>query len=113
LPSRGEGAVTKGAKTRRVRLAYRADGLNVIAAVSDHGEMQGPGLSTLVQTFLTTLTWLCPVNGSSTEGRLSLTFSGRRSLWRVTRNEGDSSTLRLIPVSGNTPAVRRGRVFGG
>jgi hypothetical protein len=115
LPRNGEGAATNGVKTTPVQLAYRANDVEVTASVSDHGEMMGLGLPTLVQTFLTTLTWMCSVNGSSTEGWLTLTWSDERSLWRVTRNEGDSSSLRLIPVSGKMPAVLRGPsgYFGG
>lgn len=65
------------------------------------------GLTTLLQTFLTTLTWMCSLNGSSTEGRLRLTLADQRSLWRVARKDGDSSSLRLIPLSGKMPAALR------
>ena len=103
----GEGATTNGARTAPVRLAYRTKGVEMTASVSDRGGMSGLGLPTLVQTFLTSLTWMCSVNGASTEGWLALTLANKQSLWKVARNDGDSSSLRLIPVSGKMPAVLR------
>ena len=72
------------------------------------------GLTTLLQTFLTTLTWMCSTHGSSMEGWLTLTLADKQSLWKVSRNAEDSSTLRLIPVSGEMSPVLRGaaRCFG-
>jgi hypothetical protein len=107
-PGNGEAAGISGTKATPVRLAYRSRGVKVTASVADHGEMRRLGLPTLVQTFLTSLTWMCSINGAPTEGWLVLTLADRQSLWRVTRNEGDSSSLRLIPVSGEKPAVLRG-----
>jgi hypothetical protein len=115
LQGNGEGAATSGVKTSPVRLAYQTNGVQMTASVSDHGGMTRLGLTTLLETFLTTLTWMCSLDGSSTEGRLTLTLSDQCSLWKVTRKEGDSSSLRLIPVSGKMPAVLRSATgcFGG
>jgi hypothetical protein len=103
----GEGAATNGVKTSPVRLAYQTDGVEVTAAMANPGEVTGLGLTALLQTFLTTLTWMCSVNGASTEGWLTLTLADHRWLWRVTRNEGDSSSLRLVPISERMPAALR------
>jgi hypothetical protein len=99
---------SSGARTSPVRLTYRTDGIEVAASVSGRGEISRLELTTLLQTFLTTLTWMCSTNCSSTEGWLTLTLSDKDSLWRVTGSAGDSSSLRLVPVSGKMPAVLRG-----
>ena len=107
--SQGNGgeSATSGVKTPPVRFEYQTEGVEVTASVSGRGEITRPGLTTLLQTFLTTLTWMCSSNCSSTEGWLTLTLSDKRSLWRVARSAGDSSSLRLIPISGKIPAVLR------
>jgi hypothetical protein len=53
------------------------------------------------------LTWMCSTNCSSTEGWLTLTMSDKDSLWKVTGSAGDGSSLRLVPVSGEMPALLR------
>jgi hypothetical protein len=108
---KGGGAVVNGARITLARLAYRTNGVEVTASVSDRVERWRLGLPTLVQTFLTSLTWMCSVNGAPTEGWLAVTLANKESLWRVARNDGDSSSLRLIPVSGKLPAALR-RVTG-
>jgi len=108
LQTNGGESAASGGKTWPVQFTYQADGIEVAASMSGHGEMTRPGLTTLLQTFLTSLTWMCSTNCSSTEGWLALTMSDKRSLWRVTRSAGDSSSLRLVPVSGKMPAVLRG-----
>jgi len=79
-------------RTSPVRVAYQADGIEVAASMLGHGTMTRLGLTTLLQTFLTTLTWMCSTNYSPTEGWLTLTVSNKQSLWRVTRSVGDSSS---------------------
>jgi hypothetical protein len=103
----GRKSATRGAKTSPVRLTYRTDGIEVAASVAGRVGITRLELTTLLQTFLTTLTWMCSTNCSSTEGWLTLTMSDKDSLWRVTGSAGDSSSLRLVPVSGNMPPVLR------
>jgi hypothetical protein len=112
----GGRSAASGVKTSPVCFTYQTDYLEVTASMPTHGEMSRLGLTTLLQTFLATLTWLCSTNGSSTEGWLTLTLSDKRSLWRVTTSgASDGSSLRLIPVSGEMPAVLRSATgcFGG
>ena len=111
LPRNAAGATKDSARQVPVRLAYRTKGVEMTASVSDRGGVTGLGLPTLVQTFLTSLTWMCSLNGAPTQGWLALTLANKESLWRVARNDGDSSSLRLIPVSGKLPAALR-RVTG-
>ncbi len=106
----GGRSTTSGARPSPVRLTYRTDGIEVSASVSGHGGTTKLGLTTLLQTFLTSLTWMCSTNCSPTEGWLTLTLSDKDSLWRVTGSAGDSSSLRLVPVSGKMPAVLRGAI---
>lgn len=103
----GRKLAASGVKTSSVRLTYRTDGIEVAASVSGHRETTRLGLTTLLQTFLTTLTWMCSTNCSSTEGWLTLTLSDKDSLWKVTGSAGDGSSLRLVPVSGEMPALLR------
>jgi hypothetical protein len=104
--SGGESAA-RGVKTSPMRLTYQADSIEVTVSALGQGEITRLGLTTLLQTFLTTLTWMCSTTCSSTEGWLALTLVDKISLWRVTRSVGDSSSLRLIPVSGKMPAMLR------
>ena len=90
-----------------VQLAYKTDGLEISASSSNRQAVTRAELSALLDTFLTTLTWLCPINSSSTEGWLTLTVANKHSLWKVARSTGVGSPPRLIPVSGQIPAALR------
>ena len=108
LQANGGESAANGVKTWPVQFTYQANGIALNTTMSGQGEVTKLRLATLVQTFLTTLTWMCSTNCSSTEGWLTLTLLGKSSLWKVTGSTGDSSSLRLIPVSKNIPTVLRG-----
>jgi hypothetical protein len=103
----GERRATRHARPAPVHFAYHAEGVAVTASMMEHGGLTRFSLAALLQTFLTSLTWLCPINCSSTEGWLTLTLADKQSLWKVTRSASDSSSLRLIPVSGEMSALVR------
>jgi hypothetical protein len=96
-------------KSSPVKFTYQTKGIEVTAAMAGDKNMTRVGLTSLMQTFLTMLTWVCSTNCSSPEGWLTLTLSEQQSLWRVTgRGASGRSSLRLVPVSGKRPAVLRG-----
>ena len=114
LPSNHGESAARAVKVWPVRFTYRTDGSDMTVSVSRLGTMTRPALTALLQTFLTTLTWVCATNGSPTEGWLTLTLSDKSSLWRVTRSPADSSSLRLVPASRPMPPLLLGatRCFG-
>ena len=99
--------VPNGARTSLVHFDYHTGDFEAGASFSCRRKTRGVKLAVLLETFLTTLTWLCSTNGSSTEGWLTVAVSGKRSLWRVRKGEGDGSPLALTPVGGRIPASMR------
>ena len=93
-----------------VGLAFHSDGLAVALLSAGGGEITRLGLTLSLETFLTTLTWLCSTNQTPSVGWLTVTLWNRNILCRVERNSGDGSSLKLVPVSNKVPAVLRGAI---
>lgn len=108
IPSNHGESAARGVKVLPVCFTYRTDGNDMTVSILRLGTMTRPALTALLQTFLTTLTWVCATNGSPTEGWLTLTLSDKSSLWRVIKSPVDSSSLRLVPVSRSMPLLLLG-----
>jgi len=103
---------TAGKAGRRVplRLAFYTDGLDLAVSGVNGGGLSRLGLTVSLQTFLTALTWICPSNNARGEGWLIVTLCENKTLCWVQRDAGDSSSLRLVPITGRMPPVLRGAI---
>ncbi len=93
-----------------VELAFHTDGLQVSLSSKGNGGITKLGLTLSLQTFLTALTWICSTNKAPSVGWLTVTLWHRSILCRVERAAGESSCLRLVPVSNKVPTVLRGAI---
>jgi hypothetical protein len=90
-----------------LRLTFYTEGLEVTLS---NLNIRGPTkleLTISLQTFLTTLTWICSSCKAPEAGWLTVTLWDRSILCRVERTPCDSSSLRLVPVTNQMPTVLR------
>jgi hypothetical protein len=88
-----------------IRFAYQARDIEIAAFICRH--QTSPELVALLQTFLTSLSWMCSMNGSPTDGWLTLTTADSQSLWKVTRGVGDKLALQLVSGARAAPVIAR------
>ena len=102
------GRLAKGVSSgARIGFTFQTDGLEVAVSSLSGGGITRLGLTLSLETFLTALTWICSTNQAPLAGWLTVTLWNRSILCRVERTLGDGSSLKLVPVSNQMPAVLR------